>query len=292
MSTSTTARCAGVGERDVRVALPSLVIDPPGRAMVVLALLVDDVVAEDVGQRNVHRDVVGIPDAAVAQDERRRRSIQLLGGASEDGAAHCLARREHRTTGHPRLARGGRRPGVADRGVGLLDHDLLHTELGAHDLRHHGGEALPALRGGAVDVGDGGAVEGPQPDASGPEVVDAARVADRLHAERIADPAPDALAVGDVAEPAGKRPQVELAAIALGGQRQVAQMLEQLAQRRWSVNGLASREYGALDERVAQSQLQGVDAHCGSEPVDRRLDGVAGLHGAEAAASHRTGGCS
>ena len=157
---------------------------------------------------------------------------------------------------------------------------------GAHDLRHHGGEALPALRGGAVDVGDGGAVEDPQPDASRPEVVDAARVADRLHAERIADPAPDALAVGDVAEPAGKRPQVELAAIALGGQRQVAQVLEQLAQRRWSVNGLASREYGALDERVAQSQLQGVDAHCGSEPVDRRLDGVAGLHGAEAA--HRT----
>ena len=40
----------GVRERHVRVALSPLVIDGPGGAMVVLALLVHDIVAKDVGR--------------------------------------------------------------------------------------------------------------------------------------------------------------------------------------------------------------------------------------------------
>ena len=135
------------------------------------------------------------------------------------------------------------------------------------------------------------AVEHAEPDPGGRVVVEPSRVADRLHPERVADTAPDALAVRDVAEAAGERPQVERAAVAIGRQREVAQVLEELAHRRGAVGRLAVRKHGALDERVAQAQLEGVDAQGGGELVDGGLDGVAGLHGTEARAWPRTAGC-
>src|SRR5437764_10714787 len=116
------------------------------------------------------------------------------------------ARVAHGTGGHPRHARGGRRPGRVDRrGRVRRKRDLVRTELRPRDLEDDVRDALPDLGRGTVDFR--ASVRG-QLDARRRVVVEPLRVADVLEADREPDAAPHALAARRVAGAAGKTERI------------------------------------------------------------------------------------
>ena len=119
--------------------------------------------------------------------------------------AHRAARRLDRAARHLRLARGGGRAGRADLRVRGQHQHVLHAQLRARDLRHHGHEPLADLRGSGVDLNERFTSGRRQPHPRGRVVVEALGEADVLEPDGVADAAHHALAAGDVRDPARER---------------------------------------------------------------------------------------
>ncbi len=156
----------------------------------------------------------------------------------------------------------------------------------------HGDTALADLRHGRVDHRDGLAVDDLQAHAGGGVVVEALGEADVLDADRVADAADDALAVGGVRQAAGQRADVRALAgglpLALRRQRAGLDPAQQLGDRGRGVHDLAGGHDRALLHGVELTELDRVHAQLRRELVHLGLVREAGLDGAEAA--HRAAG--
>src|SRR6185437_11785660 len=108
-------------------------VDRLGRAVVPLDGLLDDLVAEQVGQ--VADDAVGLRYhlAAVEPQVRHQAPDPLLDDV-ERAVTHLLTGRLDRAAGDVRLPGSRRRSAAADTGVLGVDDDAVHAELGARDL--------------------------------------------------------------------------------------------------------------------------------------------------------------
>jgi hypothetical protein len=166
-------------------------------------------------------------------------ATQLRGGQGEhpgaDGLAGCL----DRAAGHPGLAGCRRGAGGTDLGVGWEDHHAVDPELGTGDLGLDGDQPLADLGGGGVHLDQRFAGDQRQADPGGRVVVEAFGVADVLEPDRVADPAPDALTVGHVGDPAGQSTEVEGLGGAFAGLRPGLEPPEQLGHGGGPFDGLA-----------------------------------------------------
>ena len=206
----------------------------------------------------------------------------------EDPLADPLAGGLDRAAGHVGLPGGRRRAAGADRGVRRADHHPVHAQLGAADLLLDGDQALADLGRGGVHGHHRLAGGDLQPDPRGRVVVVALGEADVLVADRVADAAHHALAVGGVGHPAGQAAQVGAArgvAVPAPGlrQRHGLHAAQQLGHRRRAVHDLPGRRLAAHADRVAAAQLDRVHAQRRGQLVHLRLVAERGLHRAEAA---------
>jgi hypothetical protein len=147
----------GEGERRVAVALPA-VVQRHGRPGAELALLLDDVRSEQLGQaeQRLARDPVG--DRAPGQRELGRQAGQPGRRQVHDSRPDRLARRVDRPARDDGVPGGRRGARVADVRVGLQDVHPGHPELRAGDLRLDGHDALTDLARGGAHGGPGSPV--------------------------------------------------------------------------------------------------------------------------------------